>query len=76
MNNLIAIFGLFGVLFVFLLWAFPICMSIYGLVLAFRASLILGVLVFVIQPAPFILGVLGLFGHPQVAKMIATWIGL
>lgn len=54
----------------------PIGISIYGLILAFKASLVLGVLVLLLEPTPFIIGVIGLFGHPEVASQIAKWIGL
>lgn len=69
--------GLFGLLFGLLLLAFgPVLLSIYGLVLAFKASIVLGVLALFLEPSPFILGLLGIFGHPEVAHKIAAWIGL
>lgn len=54
----------------------PFGLSIYGLILAFQAGIVLGVLVFIVEPAPFILGLIALFGHADVAQKIADWVGL
>jgi hypothetical protein len=50
-------------------------LSIYGLVLAFKASLVLGVIVLVVEPSPLILGLVGVF-RPDVAQQLAHWLGL
>ena len=76
MKALVAIIGSFGVLGIVCLVFFPLALSVYGLYLAFSASIILGVLAMLIEPSPFIFGVLALFGHPEVAQKIATWLGL
>lgn len=76
MKNLItfaASLGIFGVLALIFL---PLALTIYGVVLAFKASIVLGVLALLIEPSPFILGVLALFGHPDTAQKIANWLGL
>jgi hypothetical protein len=49
---------------------------VYGFVLVFKASLLLGLLIFLVDPIPLILGLLGIFGHPEVAQKIATWLGM
>ena len=75
-NRLVALIagtGFFGVLALILT---PLALSIYGIYLAFSASIILGVLALLVEPTPFLLGVLALFGHPEVAHKIATWLGL
>ncbi|MCK5600350.1 hypothetical protein KAR91_00670 [Candidatus Pacearchaeota archaeon] len=36
--------------------------TIYGLVLCFQASIILGLIVLILEPGPFIFGLLGIFG--------------
>lgn len=72
-----ASFGLFGVVAGVLCLIFaPLALSIYGLVLAFKASIVLGVIAMLVEPSPFVLGILGVFGHPEVAQKIATWMGL
>lgn len=51
-------------------------LTLYGLYLAFSASIVLGVIVLLVEPSPFILGALALFGHPETAHKIANWLGL
>lgn len=67
--------AIFGLIFL-TWWLSAIGLTIYGLYLAFSASIVLGVIVLVVEPTPFILGVLALFGHPEVAHKIAAWLGL
>lgn len=55
---------------------FSLFVTGYGIMLAFKASLVLGVLVLLVEPTPAILGILALFGYPQVAELIARWLGL
>lgn len=57
-------------------WLAAICTSIYGLYLAFSASIVLGVVVLLLEPSPLILGLVALCGNPDVAQRIATWLGL
>jgi hypothetical protein len=63
LSGFFAVAGLFGIV-------------AYGLYLAFSASVLLGVLVLVLEPAPFVLGVVGVLGHPEIARQIATWLGV
>lgn len=63
-------------LFPFALVLGGLAVSIYGLYLAFSASLIFGIIVFFIEPAPAVLGIAALLGHPELAKKIAELIGL
>jgi len=65
----------FGVFFTMIV-LFIIATTGYGLILAFKASLILGVIVLFVEPAPLILGLIGLFGHPEVAQKIVQWLGM
>lgn len=78
--NFFAGFGLVGivvgVLAIICLAFTPIALSVYGIYLAFSASLVLGVLVLVVEPTPFVLGLLAVFGHTEVAHKIAVWLGL
>lgn len=49
--------------------------SVYGLVLAFLASTLLGVLMLLL-PAVLVLGMAGLLGHVELAHNIAKLLGL
>ena len=46
--------------------------SIYGLYLAFSASIILGIIALVIEPSPFVFGVCMIFGK-NVPEAIQNW---
>lgn len=61
-----------GLLFI----AAAIVPGIMGLILAFHASLILGIIVLVVQPTPTILGWLAIFGCSDVAVRLAHWMHL
>lgn len=75
MKKLIGIFGATGAILVaLLLICGPFLLTIYGLVLAFKASIILGIIVLVLEPSPFILGLLAVFGMSDIAQKIATWL--
>jgi hypothetical protein len=54
--GLFASLGIFG----FCLWACVliggICLSIYGLILSFSASIVLGIIALIIEPAPLVVG--------------------
>ena len=50
-------------------------LSVWGVVLAFQASIVLGVLCLIVEPAPLILGVAALF-DPEIAQKVANWLGL
>ena len=80
MKSIIDLFGAFGIvsiiLGVILLIFSLLLIEFYGLYLAFKVSIVLGVLALLVEPSPLILGILGLFGHPEVAQKIATWLGL
>lgn len=71
--------GLLGLLLVLLPILFGLgllALSIYGLILAAKASLVLLIVVLLLEPSPLILGILGLAGHPEVAGQIARWLHL
>jgi len=54
------------------LCAIGFALSIYGLILAFKASVILGVIALIVEPSPFVIGVIALFG-PDVCPAIQAW---
>jgi len=49
---------------------FGIGLTIYGIYLAFKENVILGILVFLIQPLPLLFGILGLFTINLSKKVI------
>ena len=49
---------------------FGIGLTIYGIYLAFKENVILGILVFLIQPLPLLFGILGLFKINLAKKVI------
>lgn len=50
--------------------------GIYGAYLAFKASIILGVIVLIVEPSPTILGWLALFGITDLCSRLAAWMHL
>lgn len=50
-------------------------LAVYGLYLAFSASILLGVIVLVIEPLPVVIGLVGLLGHPELCERVARWVG-
>lgn len=69
-------FGIFAVLINVVISLGAVCTAIYGLILAFKASVLLGIIVLLVEPSPFILGVAGLLGHPDLAQRIAHFLGI
>jgi hypothetical protein len=49
-----------------------ILISAYGAMLSFSASIILGVVVLMVQPAPLILGLMGILGNTKAPYIIAA----
>lgn len=48
-------------------------LSIYGLYLAFSASILLGIVALIIEPSPLVFGIAMLFGK-NIPEIIQTWI--
>lgn len=71
MKTALTILGGLGLL---ALIALPVAATVYGLYLAFSASILLGVVVLLVEPLPLILGVLGFLGHPEVAEKIVQFV--
>lgn len=70
MNKLTFLFLIFAFVF---LGIFP---AVYGLILAFKASIILGLLALIIEPSPTVIGWIAIIGHPELCQKIATLLGL
>lgn len=61
-------------LFMLAFWFFCLGMTFYGLYLAFSASIILGILAFIIEPSPFIFGVVMFFFDKDLPQMLIEWL--
>jgi hypothetical protein len=62
-----------------LFWLFAVlasvavfAVSIYGLVLAFKASILVGVLALFVEPAPLVIGLVYLFMNINLAQKLAN----
>jgi hypothetical protein len=58
------------------LWLAAFGLSIYGLVLAFQASVILGIVALIIEPSPLVIGLVMFFGGVNLAEKVALALGL
>jgi len=63
-----------GVLYV-LFFFFAIATSIYGVVLSFSASILIGIGALIIQPCPFIFGIANYFGY-NIPEVLSQWLYL
>jgi len=48
--------------------------TVYGIVLAFKASILLGIVVFFVEPSPFIIGIVMLLFHKNLAQMLIEFL--
>lgn len=75
-----ALYGLAaGMGIIGLILYFGVCLGIlgaavYGLYLAFSASILLGVLVLFVQPSPLIIGLVMLFFHKNLAQILIDFL--
>lgn len=51
-----------------------IAASIYGLYLAFSASILLGIIALFVEPSPLIIGLVMLFFHKNLAQMLMDFL--
>lgn len=58
------------------LWLVPVAVSIYGIVLSFHASVVLGVVALLLSPMGTIVGAVELLTNIDLAQRIATALGL
>ncbi len=65
--------GIIGVILVACVPFAVIAFSIYGLYLAFSASIILGLIVFLVEPSAFVIGLVMFFLHKNLALVIMNW---
>jgi hypothetical protein len=76
MNNLLTSLYRSYIFLLVLLWIVIGSLSVYGAILAFKANVVLGFIVLFVEPAPFLLGILGMLGHPEIAHRVAMFLGL
>lgn len=74
MKELTAITGIIAVVALFI--AIIVGPIVYGIYLAFSASLILGLIVLILEPSAAAIGWIAIFGHPEVAQQLAHWLHL
>lgn len=60
-------------LFVLALALTPIALSVYGLVLAFKASIALGIIALIVEPSPLIFGAVMFFGDVNLPVKIIEY---
>lgn len=70
LGNMLVGLGVIGILGYVLLVFGLFSMTIYGLVLAFKASILLGVIVFFVEPAPLIIGLCMFFANVNLAEKV------
>lgn len=53
---------------------FSLVATVFGLVLAFKASILLGIIVLLLEPSAYIIGVVYLIGHVNLAQRVMEWL--
>lgn len=72
--GLMAGMGVIGILLYFGVCLGLIGAAVYGIYLAFSASILLGVIVLFVQPSPLIIGLVMLFFHKNLAQMLIEFL--
>ena len=70
LKTLLMSIPIFGVLMLIAMWTFAILATLYGLYLAFSVSFLLGVVVLFVEPTPFIIGLVMIFFHKNLAQTL------
>ena len=66
--------GVLGYLLMVMWILFALAMAIYGLYLAFSASIILGIIVLLVEPSPLLIGLVMVFFHKNLAQMLIDFL--
>lgn len=77
MKRKIILSGPIGIIFflsLFSFWAFMLSVTVYGLYLAFSASILLGLVVLVVEPSPAIIGLVMLFFEKNLAQALIDYL--
>lgn len=62
--------GVIGIFLMVGIWGGLLALTIYGLYLAFSASIILGVLALIVEPSPLVIGLVMFFFNKNLAQML------
>lgn len=65
--------GVLGIVLFVAICFIPVIAAIYGVVLAFKASIVLGILSLFVEPAFMIYGLVMLFGGVNIPEQIMEW---
>jgi hypothetical protein len=76
MKNALASISVLGLIVFIALCFGPLALSIYGIVLAFKASAVVGLLALLVEPSPLIIGFAAFFCHVDLAQRMAQALGL
>ena len=71
---LLASLGIIGYLLILAWVVFAIVAAVYGLYLAFSASILLGIVVFIVEPSPLVIGLVMMFFHKNLAQMLIDFL--
>ncbi|NJO48163.1 MAG: hypothetical protein HC840_00445 [Leptolyngbyaceae cyanobacterium RM2_2_4] len=74
LSALIMSIPIVGVLLLISFWVLLSVSTVYGLYLAFSASIILGVIVLIVEPSPLIIGLVMIFFDKNLAQMIVDFL--
>ena len=72
--GLLVSLGVVGYLLILAWVVFAVVASTYGLYLAFSASIVLGILVFIVEPSPLVIGIVAMFFHKDLAQMLVDFL--
>jgi hypothetical protein len=66
--------GVIGFILIICIWFGLIASTLYGLYLAFSASILLGIVVLIVEPSPLVIGLVMLFFHKNLAQMLLDFL--
>lgn len=66
--------GALGVVCLIALIFLPLIATLYGLWLAFSASILLGIVVLLVEPSPLVIGLVMIFFHKNLAQMVIDFL--
>lgn len=73
-DGIFAGMGVIGLLLFTLCFFGAIGLTFYGLYLAFSASIVLGIIALIVEPSPFIFGLVMFAFDKNIPQAIMTWI--
>jgi len=70
----LASLGVIGYVAIVGIFLFTVCAVLYGIYLAFCASILLGILVLLVEPSPLVIGLVMIFFHKNLAQMLVDFL--